>query len=140
MKATNTIANEVKLNIAVAAIENNTSVKELAVEFGVSESTVKRAKVAFAEAAKAAIEAKNKPKKAKRTKAVEVETSGVRGFKPRNGRVTIIKSMIPREAEFASFNELWEEFNNICVANGLTKMNKNSFRAMFTWRKKNPTK
>ncbi len=71
MNAVKTIDDKVKLDIALAAVKNpEATIKGLSAKFNVSESTVRRAKTAFWDAAKKLVEAEKKPAaKAKPTTA-----------------------------------------------------------------------
>lgn len=62
MNAIKTIDEATKLNIALAAFKNpEATIKGLSAKFGVSESTVRRAKTAFWDEAKKIVEAEKKP-------------------------------------------------------------------------------
>jgi len=146
MTAIKIIADDVKLNIAVAALKNpDLKNRELAEMFDVSETTVKRSKKNYAEdalkvfeAEKAAeaekLAAKNKP--SKKAKAEDVPV-GKKGYKPRNGRWMILDAMFA-ELGFEDSAKLYEEANKRGVAAGLPLLNRASFYAMLCIaRKKN---
>lgn len=124
-----TISNEVKVQIAIGAIKGM-STKELAAKYNVSESTVKRAKVSHMAEATKALE---KSAKAKTEKAVK------RGFKGRNGRVTVMREVFAKHDAFGNASELFDLVNKASKAAGLKEMQKASFYAMLSvHRKENP--
>ncbi len=148
MNAIKTVAKEVKVAIAVEAVKTpGTKAIVLATQFNVSESTVRRAIKEFEAEAKALIEAEakaqadaaTKPVKAKRVKTPTVPT-GPLGYKGRNGRWNIINSVISELGYDAEFSTIYVEVCKRSVAQGLTELNKNSFRAMFAYAKKNAKK
>jgi transposase len=130
------IAQEVKLAIAVEFVKAQTKPAALAVQFGVSESTVRRAIKTLEAEAKAVIAQEQAPKKAKRASKAEVIPTGPKGYKGRNGRWGVLNVMFAKHEEYATRAELYEAVNKECVAVGLTKLNKNSFHAMFSiWKR-----
>lgn len=132
---TQVISAEVKLAIAVQAIKTPTTNAALSAQFGVSETSVRRAIKAFHEAAQEKIAAEEKAKQDKKvvkTKRVKVESAapaGPRGYKGRNGRWTILNKLFDEKGLVASA-ELYLEANKRSAEAGLTPLNKNSFYAM----------
>lgn len=137
MNAIKTVAKEVKVAIAVEAVKTpGTKAIVLATQFGVSESTVRRAIKEFETEAKALIEAEAKkaaaPKtvKAKRSKVENAAEAGPRGYKGRNGRWSILNALFDEKGIDSPVAELYVEANKRSVEAGLNPLNKNSFYAM----------
>lgn len=99
------IANDVKMNNVIVALTDITlKNRELAEQFGCSEAAIARAKKAFVEnvRAQAAAAAEKATKKATAPAAKDatpapastVDVNDNRGFRPRNGRMNIIRQAI----------------------------------------------
>lgn len=114
---TNVISNEIKLNIAVTAIQSpELKTKDLAEMFSVSETSVKRAKKAFAEEAmKKLDEAKSK---------VADSMDHYRGYRPRNGRMAIIRSVIAELGSDAKASDMYARVSELSAENGLKPIKK----------------
>lgn len=110
----NVIAADVKLSIAVAALNNpELKVKELAAQFGCGETTVKRAKKDFADEAIAFIEAEKQ-----KAQAVDPMDNYI-GYRPRNGRMAIIRQVIKELGVTAAASDLYDRVNELSTEAGL---------------------
>lgn len=111
------IAADVKLNIAVAAIKNpSLKTKELAAQFGCGETTVKRAKKDFADEAIQFIEAEKQKLQADQ---VADPMDHYRGFRPRNGRMSIIRAVIKELGKDAAASALYARVSELSTEAGL---------------------
>lgn len=111
------IAADVKLSIAVAALSNPAlKTKELAAQFGCGETTVKRAKKDFADEAIKFLEAEKQKLQAT---VVADPMDHYRGFRPRNGRMSIIRAVIKELGKDAAASALYERVNELSNEAGL---------------------
>lgn len=125
MTAIKIIDAAVKLNIAVEALKNPAlKTKELADMFDVSERTVRRVKNEYAEAALKAFE----EMKAKELEAVAASKSkGPKGWRPRNGRMSIIREVVDKMGVDAKTSDVYAEVNRISVERGVDPIIKTAF-------------
>lgn len=115
----NVIANDVKLNIAVAALKDSAlKIKDLAAMFSVSETTVKRAKKDYA------AEAMKKLDEAKAAANATDPMDHYRGYRPRNGRMAIIRSVIAELGKDAKASDLYDRVSELSAQNGLKPIKK----------------
>lgn len=135
-----TISNETKIEIAMAAIKEP-GIKNLALAamFGVSESSVRRAKKDFAAEAQAKLDELNakqaqtqsKETKTKKKKFQDFPTRD-RGFQGFNGRVAIHDQVFAELGLDAKSKELFDECNKRAVEYGLRPISRGSFYAMLS--------
>ncbi|AND75005.1 hypothetical protein pf16_82 [Pseudomonas phage pf16] len=158
MNAVKTIDDKIKLDIALAAIKNpEATIKGLSAKFGVSESTVRRAKTAYWDEAKRIVEAEKKPAaKAKPTTAplvkpavtpiavmpapvpkttplvndaasAQPEVPGPRGFRARNGRMECIRNAGKELGLDAPTADLYTRANELAAEMGAEPIKKSAF-------------
>lgn len=158
MNAIKTIDDKIKLDIALAAIKNpEATIKGLSAKFGVSESTVRRAKTAYWDEAKKIVEAEKKPAvKAKPTTAPLVkpavtplvvlpapvaktaplvgtpapaaaEEPGPRGYRARNGRMDCIRAAGKELGLDAATADLYTRANELAAEMGAEPIKKSAF-------------
>ena len=110
------ISNEVKLSIALAALQNSElRIQDLAEQFDVSPSSVKRAKRDYADEALKQLELL----KAEQSKVIADPFGNYRGARPRNGRMSIIRAVIAELGAQASPSELYERVAELSLENNL---------------------
>lgn len=157
MNAIKTIDDKIKLDIALAAIKNpEATIKGLSAKFGVSESTVRRAKTAYWDEAKKIVEAEKKPAvKVKPTTAPLVkpaatplavlpaplpttaplvgtpapaaEEPGPRGYRARNGRMDCIRNAGKELGLDAPTADLYTRANELAAEMGAEPIKKSAF-------------
>lgn len=153
----------IKLNLAIESLlKPQLKAKELAEQFGMSEKTAKKAmkdfhdeackiidqRVADEEAALAAAEEAAKTgapatdapaapaAPTPRARAIGTDIArGEKGFKPRNGRWTVLNALFA-EKGFDDAANLYIEANKRGVAAGLKELNRGSFYSMLSMAKK----
>lgn len=142
----NTVTNtrEAQIAVAIAALqaaENGKTKKEIADDYGVSVSTVRRYTIKYEEEAQELlskrvtetaqlIEAfkKTADKEAAPEKlVVEARPRTKRGGKARNGRVALVRSVISSLPRDATVKDIYEEAQKQSDKEGLPKISKGSF-------------
>lgn len=122
--AIKTIDAAVKLNIAVEAIKQpDLSIKALAAQFNVSESTVRRAKKDYEAEALKAIELLQAPA----ADAVLDPVDLPRGYRPRNGRMDIIREVANKMGLDSDTKKLYTRVNEIAAERGVEPIKKSAF-------------
>jgi len=112
----NVISNEVKLNIAIAAIQNSElRIKDLAEQFNVSPTSVRRAKENFAEEALLKLEEMQNAQNA----SLSDPFNNYKGYRPRNGRMSIIRSVIAELGVDANPKEFYDRVSVLSAENDL---------------------
>lgn len=115
----NVISNEVKLNIAIAAIQNSElRIKDLAEQFNVSPTSVRRAKENFAEEALLKLEEMQNAQNAQNA-SLSDPFNNYKGYRPRNGRMSIIRSVIAELGVDANPKEFYDRVSVLSAENDL---------------------
>lgn len=119
-----TIDSNVKLNIALEALKQpELTTKALSLQFNVSESTVRRAKKDFAEEALKALEILQAPA----ANAVLEPVEAPRGFRPRNGRMEIIRDVAAEMGLDSETKDLYTRVNEVALEMGVEPIKKSAF-------------
>ena len=129
--AIKTIDLAVKMNIAIASIKQpDLTTKALSTQFGVSESTVRRAKKDLAAEAQAAIDAAAatllQAPGASQDLAIE-PLELPRGYRPRNGRMEIIRDVANEMGLDSETKDLYTRVNEVAAEMGVEPIKKSAF-------------
>lgn len=126
-----TIDNAVKLNIAIEALKQpDLTTKALSSQFSVSESTVRRARKDYAAEAQAAIDAAAatllQAPGASQDLAIEPDELP-RGYRPRNGRMEIIRDVAKEMGLDSDTADLYTRVNEVAAEMGVPPIKKSAF-------------
>lgn len=122
--AIKTVDVAVKLNIALEALKQpDLTTKALSSQFSVSESTVRRAKKDFAAEAQAAFDLLQAPG----ANAVLDVVEGPRGYRPRNGRMEIIRDVANEMGLDSDTKDLYTRVNEVAAQMGVEPIKKSAF-------------
>lgn len=120
------IDTSVKLDIALEALKQPTlTTKELSAQFNVSESTVRRAKKDYATEALKAFELLQAPGASQDLAVEPLELP--RGYRPRNGRMEIIRDVGQQMGLDSDTKALYTRVNEVAAELGVEPIKKSAF-------------
>lgn len=127
--AIKTIDIAVKLNIAIEALKQpDLTTKALSAQFNVSESTVRRAKKDLAAEAQAAIDAAALLQAPGASQDLAIEPLELpRGYRPRNGRMEIIRQVTKEMGLDSETKALYTRVNEVAAEMGVEPIKKSAF-------------